>query len=98
MGCAGIHAATALLFLPIVTRLALADVSRSERVANVMIAGLGLLMLRVIRAPINFTGYDEYLHWVGAQQLAETGRLFTPNVLFPIAPFYPGLENVIIAD
>ncbi len=91
------YAATALLFLPIVMRLALADVSRSERVANVMIAGLGLLMLRVIRAPINFTGYDEYLHWVGAQQLAETGRLFTPNVLFPIAPFYPGLEIVTTA-
>jgi len=90
----GFYFATVLMFMPIASRLALAEVSRSERVANVMVAGLGLFMLHVIREPTFFTGHDEYLHWVGARQMMESGKLFTPNVLFPIGPSYPGLEIV----
>lgn len=84
--------AIGMLFLPIATRLMLENVSRSERIANVMVAALGLFMLHVIRAPVSFISFDEFLHWVGAQQMVETGRLFTPNGLLPVATFYPGLE------
>ncbi len=90
----GFYLATVLMFMPVASRLALADISRSERIANVMVAGLGLFFLHVIREPAYFTGHDEYLHWVGARQMIESGRLFTPNVLFPIGPSYPGLEVV----
>jgi hypothetical protein len=87
----------ALLFFPAVVRLALPGVSRSERFANVMIVTLGLFMLRVIRAPQYLIGHDEYLHWVTAQNIVENHHLFTPNILFPIGPFFPGLEIVVTA-
>jgi hypothetical protein len=89
--------AVALLVLPIASRLALPNISRKERIANLLIAGIGLFLLRIIREPIIFTGFDEYLHWVSARRLIETQNIFSPNVLFPIGPFYPGLEIVTTA-
>ena len=87
----------AMLFMPVAARLALPHPSRSERIADLMIAALGLFALRVIRAPIYFIGHDEYLHWVTAQHIMENGRLFTPSVLFPVGPSFPGLEIVTTA-
>jgi hypothetical protein len=93
----GFYLSIALLFFPAIVRLALPDTSRSERIANLIIAALGLFMLRVIRAPQSFTGFDEYLHWATAQNIVERGHLFTPNVLLPIGPSFPGLEVVVTA-
>jgi hypothetical protein len=87
----------AMLFMPVAIRLTLPHLSRSERIADLMIVALGLFALRVIRAPIYFIGHDEYLHWVTAQHIMETGRLFTPSVLFPVGPSFPGLETVTAA-
>ena len=93
----GFYLSIALLFFPAVARLVLPDVSRSERIANLTIAALGLFMLRVIREPQFFTGFDEYLHWTTAQNIVERGHLFTPNILLPIGPSFPGLEVVVTA-
>jgi hypothetical protein len=87
----------ALLFLPIAARLTLPQASRSERIANLMIAALGLFALRAVREPLFFIGHDEYLHWVTAQHIMESGRLFTPSILFPVGPSFPGLEIVTAA-
>jgi hypothetical protein len=87
----------AMLFMPVAIRLTLPHLSRSERIADLMIVALGLFALRVIRAPIYFIGHDEYLHWVTAQHIMETGRLFTPSVLFPVGPSFPGLEIITAA-
>lgn len=87
----------AQMFLPIAARLMLPQVSRQERVVNLMIVALGLFALRVIRGPIYFIGHDEYLHWVTAEHILESGRLFTPSVLFPVGPSFPGLEIVTTA-
>jgi hypothetical protein len=87
----------AILFMPVAARLALPHLPRSERIVDLMIAALGLFALRVIRAPIYFIGHDEYLHGVTAQHIMENGRLFTPSVLFPVGPSFPGLEIVTAA-
>jgi hypothetical protein len=86
-----------LFFLPAAVRVSLPGVSRTERFANVMIITFGLYMLRVIRAPQFFLGHDEYLHWLTAQNIVERRHLFTPNVVFPIGPLFPGLEITVTA-
>ena len=91
------YAAVALLFLPIAARLAYPEVARTERIVDLLIATFALFMLRVLREPNFFISHDEYLHWVTAQHIMESGRLFTSNVLFPIGPSYPGLEIVTTA-
>jgi len=87
----------ALFFLPVVARQALPQVGRTERFAGLIIVTLGLFMLRVIRAPQYLLGHDEYLHWVTAQNIVENHHLFTPNILFPIGPLFPGLEIAVTA-
>jgi hypothetical protein len=91
------YGAVALLFGPIVAVLTLPTVKRWERITNILTAAIGLYILRIIRAPIFFLGHDEYLHWVTADHIIERGRLFDANVLFPISPFFPGLEIVTTA-
>ena len=91
------YIAIALLFLPAVTRIAQREVSRSERIAILLTVTLSLFVLRVIRSPLFFFAHDEYLHWTTAQDLVEHGRLFSPSVLFPVAPSFPGLEIVVTA-
>jgi len=86
------YACVAAIYLPIVIVTIRPGLTRSNRIANVILAGMGLFCLRVIREPEFFTGHDEYLHWVTALQIIEQQRLFSPNVLFPIGPFFPGLE------
>jgi hypothetical protein len=86
-----------LFFLPVAIRLTLPGISRTERFANVMIVTFGLFMLRVIRAPQFLLGHDEYLHWVTAQNIVESHHLFSPNVVFPIGPLFPGLEIAVTA-
>lgn len=87
----------AQMFLPVAARLMLPQVSRLERIIDLAIVALGLFALRVIREPIYFIGHDEYLHWVTAQHILESARLFTPSVLFPVGPSFPGLEIVTTA-
>jgi len=86
------YACVAAIYLPIMIVTLRPGLTRSNRIANVLLAGMGLFFLRVIREPEFFTGHDEYLHWVTALQIIEQQRLFSPNVLFPIGPFFPGLE------
>jgi len=86
------YACIAAIYMPIVIVTLRPAMPRSQRIANVLLAGIGLFFLRAIREPQFFTGHDEYLHWVTAQQIIEQGHLFSANVLFPIGPFFPGLE------
>ena len=42
--------------------------------------------------PLTFGGYDEYLHWRTAQDLARTGQRVHGQLAFGVSPFFPGLE------
>ncbi|GHO83174.1 hypothetical protein KSZ_11800 [Dictyobacter formicarum] len=38
--------------------------------------------------------FDEFLHWRSADDISQTGHLFTSNTLLPVGPYYPGVEIV----
>jgi hypothetical protein len=81
-----------LLVLPIGLRLLTAGAEGTERVSLVALLAIGLFVCKVLRDPILFGGYDEYLHWRTAQDIMATGTVFTPSTLFSVSPYYPGLE------
>lgn len=91
------YVAIALSAIPICSRLAWPDVTRTERLSLVIIATLMLFGGRLIREPVAFIDHDTMLHWVTANQMLEHHRLFTPNPLLPVSPLFPGIEIVATA-
>jgi len=83
-----------LIFTPIVIRLFAVRVHRVERIGLVVIAGLGLYLVKIWQSPLNFTLYDEMLHLRTVDDILRLGQLFQPNPILPVSPYYPGLEIV----
>ncbi len=81
-----------LIAVPVGLRLMVNGRHRFERVSLILIAGLALYLCKVVHDPLRVTNYDEFLHWITAQDIIATGRLFTPNTLLSVSPYYPGLE------
>jgi hypothetical protein len=71
--------------------------TRRERILLILLAGVGLYMVKVMHSPIHFTFYDELLHYRTAANILETGYHFQEHPLLPVSPLYPGLENVAVA-
>lgn len=87
-----------LPFYALITwRLVSSDPSRRERVALVLLAGIGLYMVKIMHSPIYFTFYDELLHYRTVANILASGRQFVENPLLPVSPLYPGLENIAVA-
>lgn len=78
-------------------RLISPDPSRRERVALVLLVGVGLYLVKLIHSPIYFTFYDELLHYRSAFNIITSNQLFHENPLLPVSPLYPGLENIAVA-
>jgi hypothetical protein len=85
--------ALALMMVPAVARLASSGPRAGERVATVLVVGLGLYAVKVLRDPFTFTYGDELLHLPNLQAILSSGRLFGTNAILPISPRYPGLET-----
>lgn len=83
----------ALLIVPIARLLGTAA-SRSERIGFVLLLGLGFYLLKVLYSPTLFRMGDELQHWRTTSDILTQGRLFTPNSLLPVSPYFPGLETV----
>ena len=83
-----------VLFLPIVARLLFPGPSRRERLSLVLIRGGGTYLFRFLDYPLYFAYIDEFMHWLGANDIAATGHLFHINQINPVASFYPGMEIV----
>jgi hypothetical protein len=81
----------------IVWRLVSPDPLRRERIALILLVGIGLYLIKVMHSPIYFTLYDELLHYRIVVNIITTGRQFAGNPLLPVAPLYPGLENIAVA-
>jgi len=81
-----------VLAAPIALWLAMPDVRRPHALGLVTALGLGLYLIKVLHSPLNFTLYDEFLHWRTASDMLATGRLYSENPLLSISPLYPGLE------
>ncbi|HET6391056.1 hypothetical protein [Hyphomicrobium sp.] len=91
------YAAIGLLVLPISARLVWPTPSRLERIALLLLAALGLFLIRMLHEPTAFVDHDAFLHWATANDIMRSGHLFTPNPLLPISSVYPAIEIVTTA-
>ncbi|GLV59236.1 hypothetical protein KDH_60630 [Dictyobacter sp. S3.2.2.5] len=83
-----------LIFVPITIRLLSPAATRFERITIVCTAGISLYLIKVLTSPAYFSMYDEFLHWRTADDIMQTGHLFTSNALLPVSAYYPGMEIV----
>ena len=81
-----------LLFLPVAIRLFSSKPTRRERIALLVLLSISLYLIYYLGYPLYFSGYDEFIHWRTAQDIAVSGHLFQANPLLPISPYYPGME------
>jgi hypothetical protein len=86
-----------LLLLPVALRLIAQSTPRHERVALAALLGLALYLVKVIRSPMAFTFYDEFVHWQTVDDILRSYHLFHGNPLIPVSPLYPGLHIVTTA-
>lgn len=80
------------LFVPVALRISMMAISRMECISLIVILGMGLYVTKVLQSPVSFVLHDEFSHWRTANDIIQTGRLFTENSLIPISAIYPGLE------
>jgi hypothetical protein len=86
-----------LLVVPTSLRIAWPMVARGERLFLLFLLTEALFYYKVAYSPTSFSHYDEFLHWVAADDLMTARRLFLPNPLLPIGPAYPALEILTTA-
>ncbi|TIW02813.1 MAG: hypothetical protein E5V81_37380, partial [Mesorhizobium sp.] len=75
-----------LLIVPTSLRIAWPTTARGERLFLLFLLVEALFYCKKVYSPTSFRGYDEFLHWIAADDLITARRLFLPNPLFPIGP------------
>jgi hypothetical protein len=83
-----------LQFIPATVVLLHKNVTRQEAIALVVILGFTLYLTKVLVNPITFAFSDEMQQWRSAYNSIEMQRLFVPNPILEVSPYYPGLQNV----
>lgn len=83
-----------LMFVPNVVRLLSRTPSRLERICLLCVLGISFYIVQFLVSPFHFSQFDELLHWRTANDILNTGHLFSPNTMLPVSPYYPGLEIV----
>lgn len=86
-----------LLYVPMGLALLAGDLTRGQRIGAILILGIGLFLCEAVSYPLGPASFDEMLHTRTAEDVLATGRLFNPNALLPVSPYYPGMENVTSA-
>ena len=69
----------AIIFVPTAARVVSPRTQRIERIALLLVLGVGLSLVRVVEYPLWFTLVDEFQHWRTALDILATHHLFTPN-------------------
>jgi hypothetical protein len=93
-GVTGFWVGMLIILVPAAARLASSGASRWERIALVLLVGLGLYLVKLAHSPYAFTFSDELIHFANAQKIIDTQRLFSPNPILSATPYYPGLEMI----
>ncbi len=86
-----------IIFVPTAYRLLSTSIARRERIGLIVALGLSLYLVKILHSPLDFTFYDEFLHWNTANHILSTAHLFVPNPLLPVSSLYPGLEVITTA-
>jgi hypothetical protein len=81
-----------VIVVPVGLRIFTLPPSRAERISLILLLAIGLYLCKVVHDPLRVGSYDEFLHIRTAQDIVATGRLFSPNTLLGVSPYYPGLE------
>lgn len=68
-----------------------------DRTAALALAGIASYLPHFLRAPTRPYLNDEFGHFLQAQTMFSTGRLFLPNPIVTQAANYPGLEALTVA-
>ncbi|MBN1564051.1 MAG: hypothetical protein JXA10_09430 [Anaerolineae bacterium] len=71
--------------------------ARRERLALLLMIGIGMYLIKVMHSPLYFTFFDELLQYRTSQDILVTDHLFSENSLLPVGPLYPGLHSVATA-
>lgn len=83
-----------LIFVPNLLRLLSSAPSRFERMYLLCGLGLTFYIIALMMSPLHISTFDEFLHWITADNILRTKHLFSENSLLPVSPYYPGLELV----
>ncbi len=86
-----------LIALPIFFRLTSNAPSSRERLLLICLLAVALYLLKVMRDAPLFTFSDELVHAFNANRINDTNRLFEPNPILAVTPYYPGLEGATTA-
>jgi hypothetical protein len=86
-----------LLVVPISLRIGWPLVARGERFFLLFLLVEALFFYKVIYSPTSFIHYDEFLHWVAADDLMTAHRLFLFNPLLEVGSTYLALEILTTA-
>ena len=81
-----------LVVVPATLRLLSKVPRRNERIALVLMLGLALYGVKILRSPLYFTFYDEFIHLRTINDVLQSRQLFTINPLLEVSALYPGLE------
>lgn len=90
-------AAILVLFVPTLSRLLSYNVARHERIGLVLMVAFSFYILKLLHSPVQFTFFDEFLHWRTAIDIQRTQHLFAENSVLPVSALFPGLEIVTTA-
>jgi hypothetical protein len=85
------------IYLPLALRLFGRSATREERLALVLLLGIGLYLVKVLHSPGGFALHDEFASWRGVWDLERSGHLFTANPLIGNFSVYPGMTAATAA-
>lgn len=80
--------------LRLLSRRGMTDVAA---VAVTFMLAAAQYITKVLYSPLYLSYSDELSHWLTAENILSTGKLFTTNNSLPISPQYPGLEEATVA-
>jgi hypothetical protein len=86
-----------LLIVPTSLRIARPQVARGERFFLLFLLVEALFYLKAVYSPTSFIHFDEFLHWMAADDLMTARRLFLSNPLLEVGPSYLSLEILTTA-
>ena len=83
-----------LIFVPNLLRILSPTPARLERLFLLCGLGVTFYVVALMLSPLHIASFDEFLHWLTADNILRTQHLFSDNSMLPVSPYYPGLEIV----